>query len=269
MAVKTDPDLFGSELKRWRNHRRYSQEELAHRAEVSQRHVSFLENGRTRPSAEMVEHLAVTLDVPLRARNGLLSAAGFAPAYSEGSLDGESLQPIRWALETLVKAHDPFPAYVVDRRWELVLANNAAAALTVLLADTDAALELGGNILRFFLHPDGVRDAVPNWEQAAAALMRRLRRECDENPADTEMRALLDEVSRYEGVADLGPEPASSAGSDLVMELQFRIDGKTLRFYTTLMVLADAADVTLAELRLETLLPADTATAEALRRLVD
>lgn len=205
MPIQTDLSLFGAELKRWRMQRRYSQLELAGIAAVSQRHLSFLETGRSRPSAEMIEHLSVVLEIPLRARNALLKTAGFADAYTEESLDGSALAQIRHSLETLVEAHDPFPAYVVDRTWNLLIANTAAALLTSLLVPTDAALTLGGNVLRLLLHPDGARGTVVNWPQAAAVLVGRLKAECDANPADAALRDIHSEVMGYPGVGELRP----------------------------------------------------------------
>ena len=201
MPINTDPTLFATELKRWRHHRRYSQLQLANQAQVSQRHLSFLENGRSRPSPEMVEHLSIVLDVPLRARNALLNAAGFAAAYSEEPLQGAALAQIRSTLHTLVEAHNPYPAYIVDRCWNLLDANTAAANLTALLLDNDSALELATNVLRLFLHPDGARHAVTNWSEAATVLVERLATECADSPGDPEMQALYNEVISYPDVS--------------------------------------------------------------------
>lgn len=267
MPIRTDLALFGAELKRWRQHRRYSQLELANLAAVSQRHLSFLETGRSGPSPEMVEHLSVVLDIPLRARNSLLNTAGFANAYSEESLDGPALAQVREGLEALVEAHDPFPAYVVDRSWNLLIANTAAALLTGLLLPTDADLALAGNVLRLFLHPDGARKAVANWPQAAAVLIERLTAECTANPFDTELSTLLDEVTAYDGVNDLAPDAAYPSTSTFLTEIHIRTDTVDLRLYSTISSLVAAADVTLQELRLETLLPANPETAKALRQL--
>lgn len=262
-----DLKVFGAELRRWRQQRRYSQEQLAERSSVSQRHLSFLENGRTRPSPEMVEHLAITLDVPLRARNGLLTSAGFAPVYSDESLDGDALAGIRRSLEALVRAHEPFPAFVLDKAWNVQLANDAAARITGLLLDPTRPTTLGTNILQLMLHPDGVRDAVVNWESTATVLVNRLRAECDQNPFDDDLRQLLEQVLAYPGVTEALASGSSYAStSDLITSVHLRIDGADLRFFTTIMILSDAADVTVSELRLETLLPADVATEAMLRQ---
>ncbi|GAB2767729.1 helix-turn-helix transcriptional regulator [Nocardioides salsibiostraticola] len=268
MSIHTDPQLFAGELKRWRQHRRYSQLQLAVEAEVSQRHLSFLETGRSRPSPEMVEHLSVVLEVPLRARNGLLNAAGFAGAYSEEPLQGTALAQIRGTLHTLVEAHNPYPAYIVDRAWNLLDANTAAANLTALLLGDDAAPELAGNVLRLFLHPDGARCAVTNWPQAAAVLVERLASECSDHPADPEMHNLYDEVTGYPGVhAAARGRGHVAPTSGLLTPIEIDTGKVSLRLYTTISTLAATTDITLAELRLETLLPADTETAEALNQL--
>jgi transcriptional regulator with XRE-family HTH domain len=268
MATRTDPSVFGAELRRWRTIRRYSQEELALRSDVSQRHLSFLENGRSRPSTEMVTHLSIALDIPLRARNGLLTAAGFAPTYTDEALGGDRMAELRNSLERLLAAHHPFPAYVVNRRWDLELANPAALTLMTMLLDDHSLAEVGGNVLKLMLHPNGVRGEVRNWERVAAVLVGRLRSECDHDPTDLELRDVLEEVLDYPGVADLPSGVGYPDTSDLLTELDLEVEGRELRFYTTIMTLSDAADITVSELRLETLLPADGATHAALTELV-
>lgn len=265
MPIRTDPALFASELKRWRHHRRYSQLDLASRAEVSQRHLSFLENGRSRPSPEMVEHLGIVLDVPLRARNALLNAAGYADAYSEEPLQGVALAPIRGALHAIVEAHNPYPAYIVDRSWNLLDANVAAVDLTALLLGDQASPELSTNVLRLFLHPDGARHRVTNWTEAATVLVERLAAECARYPGDPDMSALYDEVISYPGVTPRRRH--ESATSSLLTVIEIDTDEVSLRLCTTISTLAAAGDVTLDELRLETLLPANNETAETLRLL--
>jgi len=265
MPIQSDPTLFASELKRWRHHRRYSQLQLANRAQVSQRHLSFLENGRSRPSPEMVEHLGIVLGVPLRARNALLNAAGFADAHSEEPLQGTALAQIREALHTLVEAHNPYPAYIVDRSWNLLDANTAAANLTALLLGNEAPLELATNVLRLFLHPAGARHAVTNWPEAAAVLVERLAAECANYPGDPDMSALYNEVTSYPDVATRTDRPVTTNGFLTAIEID--TEAISLRLYTTISSLAATGDVTLEELRLETLLPADNETAEALRLL--
>ncbi len=266
MPVRAEMGLFGTELKRWRQHRRYSQLDLANRAEVSQRHLSFLETGRSRPSPEMIEHLSVALDVPLRARNALFELAGFASAYSEEPLDGDALAQVRQGLETLVLAHDPFPAYVIDRSWNLLIANTSAVLLTGLLLPQDSGMELAGNVLRLFMHPGGARSSVANWVEAATVLLERLSAECAANPTDDQLAELFDEIVGYEGVDALA-EAASSPTVPFLTSIHVLTESVDLRLYTAISSLAGAGDVTLEELRLETLLPADQHTADELRRL--
>ncbi|MDX2379468.1 MAG: helix-turn-helix transcriptional regulator [Acidimicrobiia bacterium] len=268
MATRTNPSIFGSELRRWRTIRRFSQEELALRSDVSQRHLSFLENGRSRPSSEMVTHLAIALDIPLRARNGLLTAAGFAPSYTDEALDGERMAELRSSLERMLDAHHPFPAYVVNRRWDLELANPAALTLMSMLLDDDALAEVGGNVLKLLLHPSGLRPLVENWDRVAAVLLGRLRSECDHDPTDLELRDVLEDVLDYEGIAELPTDVGYPVASDLLTEIDIALDGRRLRFYTAIMLLSDAVDITVSELRLETLLPADADTHAALAELV-
>ncbi len=267
MAVALDLHAFGAELRRWRQRRRYSQLELAGRAVVSQRHLSFLENGRSRPSREMVEHLSIVLDVPLRDRNALFTAAGFATPYSAEPLDGPALTNVRSSLETLVRAHHPFPAYVVDRCWNLLLANDAATTLTGWLLPDGVPPEVGGNVIRLLLHPAGCRSSVVDWSTVASMLVSRLRAELDRSPSDDDLGALVDEVVGYPDVA--APAGLTTGGGPVSMVAEIRLrpvtlGGAELRFHTAVSALVAARDVTLDELRLETLLPADEATAAML-----
>ena len=265
MTSTNEVSSFGAELRRWRQRRRLSQLELANAAEVSQRHLSFLETGRSQPSSEMVEHLGLTLGVSLRGRNALLHAAGYAPTHSEEPLDGAALSTVREGLETLVAAHEPYPAYVVDRCWNLLLANAAAAQLVALLVPGEAGSSLGGNVLRLMLHPDGARSRVANWAHAAGVVVQRFSDECAANPGDAELQALYEEVMGYPDVAELSHQRQTSPG--FIAELVITAEPADLKLYTAIASLAGASDLTLAELRLETLLPADSATAETLRSI--
>ncbi len=213
----------------------------------------------------MVHHLAITLDIPLRARNGLLTAAGFAPSYSEEPFDGEALATIRERLQTLADAHDPYPAYVIDQHWNIVLANDAAARLTGMLLDPAHALDLGFNLMRAFLHPNGMRSHVVNWDEAATLVLGRLRAECDAHPGAQGLRELLREAEGYEGIAELRRPADSDPG--FLTTLHLRHEGREGRFHTAIMTLLEATDVTVSELRLETLLPADPASESWLREL--
>jgi len=265
MATKTV--TFGDELRRWRSQRRMSQLDLAVAAEVSQRHLSFLETGRSKPSPEMVIHLGRALDLALRDQNLLLGAAGFAPAYPERGLDDPELDQVIEVLQNLVDAHGHFPAYVLDRGWNVVLANQAAFTVIDLITPAPPP-EVAANILRLTLHPLGLRSLISNWEEVALTLLHRVEREVAHSPHDDELRALLEEVLAYPGVADLtkGRSPFPD-GADLVVPLRVSRDGTDMAFFTTIATIGAPFDITLAELRLETLLPADATTGTFLRTL--
>lgn len=253
---------FGESLRQWRIHRHLSQLELASEAGVSQRHLSFLETGRSKPSREMVIHLGTVLDLSLRDRNGLLISAGFAPVYSEGDFDGPDLAPVSDMLRRMLEAHDPLPAYLVDRRWDLVEANRAAAGLIAALPE--AARALAGNMVRLTFHPDGIRWVALNWAEAARHLLGRLEREVQARPHDEDLSELLAEIRAYEGVDGLDSLAMMPSAGDLLVPLRLRLAGASLAFYTTIATLGGPHDVTLEELRLETLLPADEPTRQFL-----
>lgn len=246
-----------------------SQIDLSNASEVSQRHLSFVETGRSRPSREMVLHLATALEVPLREQNYLLRLAGFAPRYSERGLDDPELEHIRSVLDRLLAAYKPYPAVVVDRCWDVVLANGAAATLTTrLVAPASAALDGGRlNMLRLFLHPDGIRDHVVNRNDAAAQLVHRLGREASTYPNDARLSALTGEVDSYPDVANLRAATRLPTPDDLVVPVHLRAPGLELRLFTTIATIGAPHDITLEELRLETLLPTDVASEDALRNL--
>lgn len=267
MADVLTRDQFGDVLRTWRGRRNQSQLHLAGAAGVSQRHISFLETGRSRPSREMVMHLGLVLDVPLRDRNGMLIAAGFAPVYPERSIDDPEMAEIRRALEIMLNAHDPFPAYVIDRHWNLVMANSAS--LNLIASLPESAQVHAGNMVHLVLHPDGIRGATENWHDAAAAILLRLEREADESPGDQELLSLLEQAHAYPDMP--GPRALSRVPSvhELLLPLQLKLGGDVLSFFTTMARLASPSDITLQELRLETLLPADRATEEALHDLRD
>ena len=243
-----------------------SQLELATTAEVSQRHLSFLETGRSRPSPEMVVHLGRSLDLTLRDQNLLLAAAGFAPAFAERGLDDPDLDQVRQVLETLLLAHGHYPAYVVDRGWDFVLANPIAAAVTSLVTPPPPP-EVAGNALRLVMHPDGIRPLVTNWTQLAAALVHRLERELAHSPGNERARSLLDELHDYPGVVGLPARSALPDGNDLLVPVHLDLGGTELRFFTTITTIGSPFDITLEELRFETLLPADPTTEAFLRDL--
>lgn len=259
----------GAELKRWRTHRRLSQLDLSVTAYVSQRHLSFLETGRAKPSREMIIHLATVLNVPLRDRNTWLYAAGYAAVYSEHGLGEPAMEEVRHALELILEAHSPFPAYVVDRAWTLVMTNQPAAALTSMMVSPQDAPLFGGNILRLLLHPKGLRASIINWESAGAALLSRLEREVADRPGDEVLADLLTEVMAYPDVGELRHRPEVPTGADLLVSLDMKTPVGDMRLLTTIATIGAPFDITLEELRLETLLPADRKTEALLRKLTE
>ena len=260
---------FGEKLRDWRTSRHISQLGLATEAGVSQRHISFLETGRAKPSREMVIHLAAALDVPLRQRNELLGSAGFAAAYQERGPDDSAMRQIQEVLQRLLRAHEPYPAYIVDRMWNLVAANDVASKVIAMGMPpaTDPAT-FGGNVMRLMLHPAGARHAVANWEAVAGELLRRLGRDVAAQPGDEELAALLEEARSY--LADVDPELLAETpptADELLIPIVLRTPHGDLETFTTIATIGAAHDVTLEELRIETLLPATAAAEQLLRRI--
>lgn len=261
MAAVGDRAPLGTLLRDWRQRRRLSQLDLALEAGVSARHLSFLETGRSKPSREMVLHLAEELDVPLRERNRLLLAAGFAPAYAERTIDAPELEPVREALDLVLGGHEPFPALVVDRWWNLVAANRPVALLTAGVAP--GLLEPPANVLRLSLHPDGLAPRIANLGEWRAHLLGRLRREVALT-ADPALTALLEELSAFPGG---GPFEPPGAEPGIAVPLRVRGERGELSFFSTVATFGTAIDVTVAELSIEAFFPADAETAAALRAL--
>ena len=257
----------GPLLREWRARRRLSQLDLAVTAGVSSRHLSFVETGRSRPSPELILLLAEHLDVPLRERNALLLAAGYAPTYTESSFDAPELATVRSALDAILAAHDPFPAVVVDRRWDVVAMN---AGVGVLLEGVHPSLlspPLGPNALRLALSPQGLAPRIVNFDEWSEHLLDRLRRQVLLT-GDDDLAALHDELRHLPGVNDGGHRWSGEAPPALAVPLRLRTDDPDveLSFLSTVTTFGTALDITLAELTLEAFLPADAATAEALRR---
>ncbi len=263
MTVTSPAPGVGRLLRDWRHRRRLSQLDLALDAEVSARHLSFVETGRSKPSRELLLHLAEHLQVPLRERNSLLLAAGYAPFYGERGLDGEDMVPVRNALDKILASHEPFPAVIVDGRWDLVAANRPAMSL---LTEGVAAalLEPPVNALRVSLHPEGLAPRIANLDEYGAHLLDRLQRQATLS-GDEDLASLLDELSAYPGISrDTAsvPEPADLLFVPLVLRAG---DGSELTFFSTLATFGTALDVTVAELAIESFFPADKATEQALR----
>lgn len=257
---------FGDHLRDWRRRRRLSQLDLACEADISTRHLSFIETGRSRPSREMVLHLAERLEVPLRQRNALLVAAGFAPAYPVRPLDDPALALARRAVERVIEAHAPNPALAVDRHWQLVAAN--AAVPLLLDGVSPALLQPPVNVLRLGLHPDGLAPRIVNYGEWRGHLLERLQRQVD-SAGDPVLVELLAELRAYPAppatIATLAPP--EEAHPDVVVPFRLATTSGVLSFLSTTTVFGTPVDVTLSELAVESFFPADAATAEALRRL--
>ncbi|WP_243859756.1 helix-turn-helix domain-containing protein [Amycolatopsis arida] len=251
----------GELLREWRHRRRVSQLELAVTADVSARHLSFVETGRAAPSRDMVLLLCAHLDVPLRERNQLLLAAGYAPVYAEHALTAPELAAVRDAVRGLLRGHEPYPAVVVDRKWNLVEANSSIAVLVDGVAP--ALLEPPVNVLRATLHPNGMAPRIANLGEWRAHLLGRLRREVDVT-ADPDLTDLLRELRGYP-CAEPVPEVLAPNPGDLVVPLRFRYGGIELAFFSTVATFGTPLDVTLAELSIESFFPANAATAAVLR----
>jgi transcriptional regulator with XRE-family HTH domain len=253
----------GTQLREWRQRRRLSQLALAGHAEVSTRHLSFMETGRALPSREMLLRLADRLEVPLRERNRLLTAAGYAPMYAEHRFDDAALQVPRDALERLLRAHEPCPALVVDRHWNLVAQNRIVPLLLAGLPDTLLAAPL--NVLRLSLHPQGLAPRIVNLAQWRAHLLHRLQLQT-RHQADPALQALADELCRYPA-PPLPHDQEPLPGAAVFVPLQLRSPAGELSFIGTVTVFGTPNEVTLSELALETFFPADEATAAALHEM--
>jgi len=254
-ALATADSDFGTMLRTWRTARRMSQLELASAAGVSSRHLSFIETGRSRPSREMVVHLAEQLDVPLRERNALLNAAGFAALYRETSLSAPEMAQARQAIELVLRQH-PYPAIAVDRRWDLIDANERAIAF---LDGVDPAL-LGPplNVYRVSVHPDGLGKRIENFDEYADHLLSRLQHQVAVS-ADPELIELLDEIRSLVGRQHPN---VHMAPSQVLLPMRLRMpDGTVLSFMSTISVFGTPVDITLAELAIEMFFPADAETA--------
>jgi transcriptional regulator with XRE-family HTH domain len=264
-AAIADASL-GDLLRYWRRVRGFSQLDLAHEAGTTPRHLSFVETGRSRPSRDMVLRLAIALDVPLRDRNGILLAAGFAPMYGERTLDDPALERIDRAVERLLHAHDPLPSIAMNRQWDVVRTNAGADRLFgALLAGTTPTAP--PNVLRLMLLPGPVRDAVANWTHVAPALLERARREAVGGVLDTVTAELLHEVRTGPDAAVFATALRAVGPLVPVVDVHFVVDGEVLRFYSVVSTIGTPIDVTAQELRVETFFSADDETDERWRAL--
>jgi transcriptional regulator with XRE-family HTH domain len=259
-TAKSHPVHIGDHLREWRQRRNLSQLDLAGEAEISARHLSFVETGRATPSREMVLRLAERLEVPLRERNVLLVAAGFAPAFAQRSLDDPALASARRAIDLVLKAHEPNPALAVDRHWNLVTANRLVAPL--LEGVPERLLGQPLNVMRLSFHPEGLASRTVNLAEWCAHLLERLHRQC-ETTADPELIKLHNDLKAFPIPARKGPLSTDS----VAVPFRMRLGDDVLSFISTTMVFGTPVDITLSELALETFFPADDLTAERMRSI--
>lgn len=261
-APRTTPSAapVGQLLRQWRERRRLSQLELSIQAEISTRHLSFVETGRSRPTPEMILKLTEHLDVPLRERNQLLLAGGYAPAYPQHGLDEPELASVREALRQVLVGHEPHPALLLNRWWEMLDAN--AAVPLLITGCAPELLEPPVNVLRLSLHPDGMAGRIENLAQWRTHLLGQVRRRAEQT-GDERLAELHDELESYPGGYD-----ASVPASNVVLPLRLRHETGLLSFFSIAATVETAADVTVDELVIESFYPADPATEQRLRALV-
>ena len=267
MTNEASPRPLGELLRQWRERRRMSQLTLALEAEISSRHLSFMETGRSRPSREMVLLLAEALEVPPRACNDLLAAAGYAPIYRESNLDVPEMAGFRRALDFMLRQQEPFPAIVLDRYWNVLLGNEGTNRFMGIFLSPEAAAALGPpNAMRLICHPQGLKPYIVNWELTAAALIQWLHRDLLRS-ADAGTRLLLEELLAYPDMPRNWRTLDLDAPSAPFLTIEMQKDDMSLKFFTTLTTLGTPYDITLHELRIENYFPADEATEATLRRL--
>jgi transcriptional regulator with XRE-family HTH domain len=255
------PATVGQLMRAWREQRRMSQLDLASEANISQKHLSFIESGRSAPSRDMIVHLADHLDVPLRERNALLLSAGFAPVYRERAINDPALVRARATVEQLLRAHEPFPALAVDRGWNMIAAN--APVMALIRGVDPSLLKPPVNVLRLSLHPKGLAPMIENLAEWRHHLVERTRRQV-RLTRDPALKALLEEISGYPAPAE---NPTNLLEDEIAIPLKLRTPHGVLSFFSTITVFGTAVEITLSEISLEAFYPADDATAAALRAL--
>lgn len=254
-------------LRRWRNVRRISQLNLSLDADISMRHLSCLETGRARPSREMIVRLAEALQIPLRERNALLLAAGYAPLYRDTGLDAPNLEAARRAVELFIAQLEPNPVLVLDRHWNTLRMNAGAKRFLALFPGCDSGTPHNG--VRLVFDPQGLRPFIENWDVVAARIIRRVHREVVDNPSDETMKRFLEELLSYPDVPsrwrmldlDVSPPP--------FLTINYRWKNSSLRVFSALTTLGTPLDVALQELRIESFFPADEATRVVVNRLAE
>lgn len=262
---------FGDMLRTWRQVRGLSQLDLSLEAGVSQRHISFMESGRSQPSREMIVQMAEALDVPLRDRNTLFTSAGFAHLYTEQGLDDESMQPVKAALQMQLDHHAPYPAIVIDRDWNLLMTNEPMQRILNVQGDAETLwAETCGNgpqnVMRLTLHPKGLRSHMLNWDEIGPKMLSRLRREVKltNSPA---MAALLEELRLDESLSEFWHQPILDIEPDPVYTMALGMNGLAINLFSMISTFGTPQDVTTDELRVELFFPIDDLSKEILKKL--
>lgn len=264
-TAESPSPTFPSILKEWRQSVGLSQLELALRCGSSQKHISFLESGRSNASKIMIFAISEALEIPLRDRNELLLAAGYAPGYQKRNLDDPALAPTKAAIQRILSNHEPFPAFVYDRLHNVLLANNSALKLQAFLYDAQSIADLppfAGNILRGLLHPDGYKQYIENWDMLASVMLRRLRAESFAFGKPREAIDLLEELSSYPGIPEDWQHRSDLDWREPMLTVDFAKDDLKFSLFTTLTSLGAPFDITLQEIRIESYYPADDAAKE-------
>ena len=257
--------VAGTLLREWRQRRRLSQLDLALEADISTRHLSFVETGRARPSRELLMHLAQLLELPLRERNVLLVSAGFAPAFADRGLDAPELAAARAAVELVLTGHEPYPALALDRHWNMIVANRAAQRLLALVSPELRTPPI--NMMRLCLHPHGLAPVLLNFDEVRTRMLHRLRRQAA-NSGDPVFLELLRELSAFPG-APRNDAHARDPYAGVVLPIRLRLPLGELTLFSTIATFGTAIEVTLSELMLESFFPADAASADLLRRMAE
>lgn len=267
---------FGSLLKSWREQRKLSQLKLALAAEISQRHLSFLESGRAKPSRDMVLLLGEVLDIPLRERNFLLNSAGFTAGFQQRDLQSDEMAAVRSALDKMLE-HHPYPAIVIDKGWDLIQTNTPADRFLGLLGTEEELWPRLGtgpsgqerNIMRLTLHPAGLQPMLSNWDHVATLLISRLHREVSADPSNVNLCALFNEVVQYPGIPNHWRQAVWSEAPQPVLPLQVAMGGNTLSVFSMISTFGTAVDITADEIRVESFFPADDFSTEFLQQLAN
>lgn len=252
---------FGLLLRQWRVVRRLSQMNLAFEAGISMRHLSYLETGRAQPSREMVARLAEALQIPLRQRNAMLHAAGYARFYPHAALDSRDMETARRAAEFLLLKQDPYPGLIVDRYANIVKENEGAKRFMSFFPVSDAIVPRNG--IRFLFHPEGLRPFIANWEEVAARVIQRIHREVEADPSDAKMKSFLDELLGYPAVPSRWRAQQLEGTSPPFLTIDYQRGTSTLRLFSALTTFGTAQDIGLQELRIESFFPADETTRAA------